>query len=227
MGSALPLFDRRLLFARALRRCRSSSAFGRPAAAIQRERLCGQRPCFCRKGGLPLDDNLSGGLELEGTMRPTKSQQAKVGGGSRLRLRAKDGADRDAGSRCDANVSGVFRPDAAADSCTSCATENSAWATSLTALHGSAAAHLPALGLPAEGRIWSRSAKSGLWSHYSLTPAKTPFHRKLLECLGKCFGEVPELQADLARAEKNQEIWRLLPEVVNNCASWRQQWARS
>ena len=44
--------------------------------------------------------------------------------------------------------------------------------------------------------------KSGLWSHYSLAPAKTAFHRKLLECLAKCFGEVPELQADRARAAK-------------------------
>jgi ArsR family transcriptional regulator len=44
--------------------------------------------------------------------------------------------------------------------------------------------------------------KSGLWSHYSLEAAKTPFHRKLLECLAKCFGEVPELQADIARAGK-------------------------
>jgi ArsR family transcriptional regulator, arsenate/arsenite/antimonite-responsive transcriptional repressor len=44
--------------------------------------------------------------------------------------------------------------------------------------------------------------KSGLWSHYSLAPAKTPFQRKLLECLGKCFTEVPELQADEARAAK-------------------------
>src|ERR1039458_6152252 len=44
--------------------------------------------------------------------------------------------------------------------------------------------------------------KSGLWSHYCLAPAKTPFHRKLLECLGKCFNEVPELQADDARAAK-------------------------
>jgi ArsR family transcriptional regulator, arsenate/arsenite/antimonite-responsive transcriptional repressor len=44
--------------------------------------------------------------------------------------------------------------------------------------------------------------KSGLWSHYSLASAKTPFHRKLLECLSKCFGEVPELQADNARASK-------------------------
>jgi ArsR family transcriptional regulator len=44
--------------------------------------------------------------------------------------------------------------------------------------------------------------KAGLWCHYSLTPAGTPFHRKLLECLDKCFGEVPELKADEARAAK-------------------------
>ncbi len=42
--------------------------------------------------------------------------------------------------------------------------------------------------------------KSGLWSHYFLAPAKTAFHRKLLECLGKCFTEVPAIQADDARA---------------------------
>jgi ArsR family transcriptional regulator, arsenate/arsenite/antimonite-responsive transcriptional repressor len=42
--------------------------------------------------------------------------------------------------------------------------------------------------------------KSGLWAYYSLTPAKTPFHRKLLSCLGNCFSEVPEIQTDLARA---------------------------
>ena len=44
--------------------------------------------------------------------------------------------------------------------------------------------------------------KSGLWSHYSVAPAKTPFHQKLLECLAKCFGDVPELKADNARAAK-------------------------
>ena len=47
--------------------------------------------------------------------------------------------------------------------------------------------------------------KSGLWSHYSLAPAKSPFHRKLLECLAKCFGDVPELQADNARAAKTRK----------------------
>jgi ArsR family transcriptional regulator len=44
--------------------------------------------------------------------------------------------------------------------------------------------------------------RSGFWSHYSLAPAKAPFHRKLLECLAKCFGEVPELRTDSARAAK-------------------------
>jgi ArsR family transcriptional regulator len=42
--------------------------------------------------------------------------------------------------------------------------------------------------------------KSGLWCYYSLTPAQTAFHKKLLACLTKCFPQVPEIQADLARA---------------------------
>lgn len=42
--------------------------------------------------------------------------------------------------------------------------------------------------------------KSGLWCYYSLTPAQTAFHKKLLSCLRDCFSEVPQIQADLARA---------------------------
>lgn len=42
--------------------------------------------------------------------------------------------------------------------------------------------------------------KSGLWCYYSLAPAQTAFHKKLLSCLGNCFSEVPQIQADLARA---------------------------
>ena len=42
--------------------------------------------------------------------------------------------------------------------------------------------------------------KSGLWSYYSLAPAESPFHRKLLECLANCFGDVPEIRQDAARA---------------------------
>ncbi len=42
--------------------------------------------------------------------------------------------------------------------------------------------------------------RSGLWCYYSLAPAQSAFHKKLLSCLGNCFSEVPEIQADEARA---------------------------
>lgn len=54
--------------------------------------------------------------------------------------------------------------------------------------------------------------RSGPWSHYSLAQAKTSFHRKLLECLAKCFGEVPELQTDIARAAKIRKSGGCCPE---------------
>ena len=44
--------------------------------------------------------------------------------------------------------------------------------------------------------------KEGLWSFYKLVPAQTPFHQKLLECLGQCFTDVPGLAADRERAAK-------------------------
>ena len=44
--------------------------------------------------------------------------------------------------------------------------------------------------------------KQGLWSFYSLCPPESGFHEKLLECLGQCFTEVPEVAADKARAAK-------------------------
>lgn len=47
-----------------------------------------------------------------------------------------------------------------------------------------------------------RVRRDGQWSHYSLTPPVEPFHRKLLECLECCFGEVPQIEADAARASK-------------------------
>ena len=40
------------------------------------------------------------------------------------------------------------------------------------------------------------------WSYYSLAPAAAPYHQKLLECLSCCFGEVPEIRKDAARAGK-------------------------
>ena len=44
--------------------------------------------------------------------------------------------------------------------------------------------------------------KQGLWCFYKLRPAETPFHQKLLECLGQCFTGVPGLAADRERAAK-------------------------
>lgn len=44
--------------------------------------------------------------------------------------------------------------------------------------------------------------KQGLWCFYKLHPAETPFHQKLLECLGQCFTGVPGLAADRERAAK-------------------------
>lgn len=44
--------------------------------------------------------------------------------------------------------------------------------------------------------------KQGLWCFYRLRPAQTVFHRKLLECLGQCFVDVPGLAGDRERAAK-------------------------
>lgn len=44
--------------------------------------------------------------------------------------------------------------------------------------------------------------KAGQWNYYSLASPESPFHEKLVECLGCCFAEVPEFKADEARARK-------------------------
>lgn len=41
----------------------------------------------------------------------------------------------------------------------------------------------------------------GPWCFYSLSKARNPFHAKILECLGSCFGEVPEIARDSAKAK--------------------------
>jgi ArsR family transcriptional regulator, arsenate/arsenite/antimonite-responsive transcriptional repressor len=38
------------------------------------------------------------------------------------------------------------------------------------------------------------------WNFYDLAPARSAFHTKLLECLGTCFRDVPEMAGDAARA---------------------------
>ena len=44
--------------------------------------------------------------------------------------------------------------------------------------------------------------KRGLWMYYSLVPAKTAFHKKLVGCLAACFEEVAEIRQDKARQAK-------------------------
>ena len=47
--------------------------------------------------------------------------------------------------------------------------------------------------------------KNGRWCFYSLTEATTQFHKKLLECVGSCFAEVPELREDAVRVRHLRE----------------------
>jgi ArsR family transcriptional regulator len=53
--------------------------------------------------------------------------------------------------------------------------------------------------------------KSGLWCYYSLAPAQTAFHGKLLSCLSNCFSEVPQIQTDLARAAEIKHLGGCCP----------------
>lgn len=46
--------------------------------------------------------------------------------------------------------------------------------------------------------------KEGLWCHYTLLPAKSAFHAKLLECLSNCFHDVPELSRDQERLSRTR-----------------------
>jgi ArsR family transcriptional regulator len=41
--------------------------------------------------------------------------------------------------------------------------------------------------------------KRGLWIYYSLRPATTTFHKRLIGCLEACIEETPELRRDKAR----------------------------
>jgi ArsR family transcriptional regulator len=42
--------------------------------------------------------------------------------------------------------------------------------------------------------------EEGPWRHYALVPPAGPLHEHLVECLGRCFAHVPELQDDARRA---------------------------
>jgi ArsR family transcriptional regulator, arsenate/arsenite/antimonite-responsive transcriptional repressor len=50
--------------------------------------------------------------------------------------------------------------------------------------------------------------KAGLWCYYSLAPASSEFHRRLVDCLTVCFDEVPAIRTDLKRLAGLQEKGR-------------------
>ena len=63
---------------------------------------------------------------------------------------------------------------------------------------------------PTVSRHLSYLRKAGLvnvrqqrsWNFYALAPGRSTFHKKLLECLGTCFRDVPELTSDVDRARR-------------------------
>ena len=47
--------------------------------------------------------------------------------------------------------------------------------------------------------------KQGLWSYYSLAPARDTLHERLLDCLASCFQGAPELAKDAKRLAVRQK----------------------
>lgn len=52
----------------------------------------------------------------------------------------------------------------------------------------------------------------GLWNFYRLAPATSSFHKKLLECLNECFGEVPKVARDAEKARALKKSGGCCPE---------------
>jgi len=46
-----------------------------------------------------------------------------------------------------------------------------------------------------------QSRKEGLWRYYAVSSVGNHLHQRILQCVGTCFTEVPELQADRRRAK--------------------------
>ena len=51
--------------------------------------------------------------------------------------------------------------------------------------------------LKSAGLVESR--RDGLWIHYKLAAPRSVFHEKLIECLGYCVEDVPQLAKDAKR----------------------------
>jgi ArsR family transcriptional regulator len=55
--------------------------------------------------------------------------------------------------------------------------------------------------------------KNSYWTFYALAPARSAFHRKLLECLNTCYTEVPDLAKDQTRMKKVRASGGCCPRV--------------
>jgi len=53
--------------------------------------------------------------------------------------------------------------------------------------------------------------KNGLWTYYSLLPARSTFHRELMKCLRTCFEDVPDLSKDARRAKEMRKTGGCCP----------------
>jgi len=60
--------------------------------------------------------------------------------------------------------------------------------------------------------------RRGQWAYYRLTRADGAFHAKILECIGCCFQEVPELQRDMKNLGAGTQP-NARPIVVRHCVS--------
>jgi len=69
--------------------------------------------------------------------------------------------------------------------------------------------------------------REGLWRFYRLSPPRSAFHRKLLDCLGQCFRSVPGMAADRRRVAKLKKSGGCCPGVARNGPPRRARGAQS
>jgi ArsR family transcriptional regulator, arsenate/arsenite/antimonite-responsive transcriptional repressor len=59
----------------------------------------------------------------------------------------------------------------------------------------------------------ARCRKYGLWCFYSRTPATSPLHRRVLECVDLACGDLPEVIEDAARARELRKTGGCCPDA--------------
>lgn len=69
--------------------------------------------------------------------------------------------------------------------------------------------------------------QQGLWSFYRLSPARSQFHAKLLECLRHCAGSVPGAASDCRRAAQLRKTGGCCPGLARGSTRRKRCAARS